>query len=268
VDSGPSPSEPVDVQAALPSVPVSLSRVGLTGVEKVIRIGVDGRSPQLFSARIECVVDLGPQQRGAHMSRFEEEINDAMGELVFGAAGLRAERLAQGVAERVRERQDARRAEVTISARFPERRPAAVSGSPTQAIATLYGRAVASARGTRWMVGVSAQGMTTPGLGTLHVGCPEGCALAFDADELVTIVEREHRRAQSVEDCVRAMIAGVIAGFAELPDDAFVSAAQENRGVLHDVSAERAGLLGELRRELATGQPGARQTSMREWLET
>ena len=74
---------------------------------------------------------------------------------------MRAERLAQEVAERVRERGLARRVEVTIAARFPERRPAPVSGIPTQEISTLHARAVASGRGTRWMVGVSAQGMTT-----------------------------------------------------------------------------------------------------------
>ena len=74
---------------------------------------------------------------------------------------MRAERLAQEVAERVRERGLARRVEVTIAARFPERRPAPVSGVPTQEISTLHARAVASGRGTRRMVGVSAQGLTT-----------------------------------------------------------------------------------------------------------
>jgi GTP cyclohydrolase IV len=54
-----------------------------------------------------------------------------------------------------------------------------------------------------------------------------------------------------------------------VPDEAFVSAAQENIETIHghNVTAERAGLLGELRRELATGQRVARQTSMHEWLD-
>jgi GTP cyclohydrolase I/GTP cyclohydrolase-4 len=319
----------VDIQAAPPSIPMSLSRVGLTGVEKVVHIGVDRRSPQLFSARLECFIDLGPGQRGAHMSRFEEVINDAVRELFLGDAGMRAGRLAQQVAERVRERQDARRAMVTIAARFPERRPAPVSGTPTQEISTLYGTAVASERGTRRMVGVSAQGMTTSpyaqdvltararehlargfseaqiarivdavpvatdsrlGVGTLHLGCPEDCALEFDVAALLAIVEaamsseifellkrsdeaavveRAHRRPRFVEDCVRAMIAAVVDRFAGVPDDVFVSAAQENSETAHghDVIAERAGLLGDLRRELATGRAVARWTSMAEWLE-
>ena len=328
MDPRPSTSEPVDVQAAPPSVCLSLSRVGLTGVEKVIHIRVDRRSPQPFSARLECFVE--PTRRGAHMSRFEEVIDDALRNLVLGDAGMRAERLAQEVAERVRERQHARRAEVRIAARFPERRPAPVSGTPTQEISTLYGRAVASERGTRWMVGVSAQGMTTSpraqgalvararerlaadgfseaqiarvvddvpiathsqlGVGTLHLGCPEGCALEVDVAVLLDIVEdamssrifellkrsdeaalveRAHWRPRFVEDCVRAMIAGVVERFAGAPDEVFVFAAQENIETIdrHNVTAERAGLLGELRRELTTGERVARQTSMHEWLE-
>ena len=69
-----------DVQASAPSLHVSLSSVGVTGVEKVIRIGPPG-SEQLYSARLECFVDLGPRQKGAHMSRFEEVVNDAIGEV-------------------------------------------------------------------------------------------------------------------------------------------------------------------------------------------
>jgi GTP cyclohydrolase I/GTP cyclohydrolase-4 len=48
----------VDVQSQTPPVAISLSRVGVTGVEKVIRIRQNGDT-QLFSARFECVVDLG-----------------------------------------------------------------------------------------------------------------------------------------------------------------------------------------------------------------
>jgi GTP cyclohydrolase IV len=217
-----------DVQAGLPTVQLSLSRVGVTGVEKVIRLGADGRE-ELFSARLECVVDLGPRQKGAHMSRFEETVNDAIGEVVLGEAPFRAEDLARHVAELVRERQDALRAEVTIEARYPEHKPAPVSGIPTQEIYTLIGRAVAGEHGTRRVVGVRAQGMTAcpcaqqlvagrarerltdqgfsddeveriletvpvathnqRGLATLEIGCPEGCAIDLDAARLPAIAE-------------------------------------------------------------------------------
>ena len=71
------------------------------------------------------------------MSRFEEVVNDAIGEAILGEPGFKAEPLAQRIAEHVRERQDALRAEVTIAARYPEHKPAPVSGIPTQEIYTL-----------------------------------------------------------------------------------------------------------------------------------
>ena len=138
-----------DVQARAPSIPVALSRVGVTGVEKVIRI-----REELFFARLECYVDLNSAQKGAHMSRFEEVVNEAIGEVVLGESPFRAESLAQQIAELVRERQGAERAEVRIEARYPEHKPAPVSGVQTQEIYTLFGRAVALPSGTRRMVGV------------------------------------------------------------------------------------------------------------------
>src|SRR3712207_5635491 len=144
-----------DVQASAPTLHVSLSRVGVTGVEKVIRV-----RDQLFSANLECFVDLGPKQKGAHMSRFEETVNDAIGEAIIGENAFRAEELAKRIAETVRERQDALHAEMTIAARYPEHKPAPVSEIITQEIYTLFGSAAASEKGTRRLIGVAAQGMT------------------------------------------------------------------------------------------------------------
>ena len=319
----------VDVQAQAPALPVSLSRVGVTNVEKVIRIQANG-SEQLYSARLDCFVDLGPQQKGAHMSRFEEVVNDAIGEVVLGESAFRAETLAQHIAEKVRDRQGARRAEVQIEARYPEHKPAPESGIPTQEIYSLLGVAVASEAGTRRLVGVRAQGMTAcpcaqklveararerlagggfsddeiarifdavpvathnqRGLGTLHIGCPEDCDDDIAAESLLEIVEssmsseiyelmkrsdegavveKAHRRPRFVEDCVREMVRGVVEGFGQLTDRHFVSARQENLETIHqhNVTAERFGLLGEMRRELASGEHSPHHVSMREWLD-
>src|SRR5215212_2287159 len=318
-----------DVQASAPTVRVSLSRVGVTNVEKVIRIGPRG-AEQLYYAKLDCYVELGPEKKGAHLSRFEEVVNDVIGEVVLGEGGFKAEQLAQRIAVDVRERQHAVRAEVTIAARYPEYKPAPLSGIATQEIYTLLGSAVASARGTRRLVGVAAQGMTAcpcaqqlvagrsrerlaaggftdaeiasifeavpvathnqRGLGTLHLGLPEECDTDVDAAELLAIVEesmsseiyelmkrsdegavveKAHRRPRFVEDCVREAIRGAMERFGDLGDDAFVSARQENHETIHahHVVAERSGLLGELRRELAAGEPLAHHTTMREWLE-
>ena len=203
-----------DVQARRPSTHVSLSRVGVTGVEKVIRIRAQRAPEQLFYAELECFVDLGPEQKGAHMSRFEEVVNEAIDEVVLSEA-FKAETLAAHIAERVRDRQDGRRAEVTIAARYPENKTAPASGlaHAGDLHAVRLGGGVRARHAPA--VGVQAQGMTAcpcaqemvserarerlredgftddeiarvfqavpvathnqRGIGTLHVGCPEWC---------------------------------------------------------------------------------------------
>ncbi len=219
----------IDVQARRPAVQLGLSRVGVTGVEKVIRLNHAG-TEQLFLARFECVVDLGPEQKGAHMSRFEEVVNAAIGQVVLNETSFKAETLAEHIAQLVRTKQDARRAEVTVEARFPEHKPAPASGIQTQELYTLHGSAICTELGTRRLIGVTAQGMTAcpcaqelvagaarerlqdqgfdeeqieqileavpvathnqRGLGTLHIGCTELCDDDIDASVLLEIVEQ------------------------------------------------------------------------------
>jgi GTP cyclohydrolase-4 len=201
----------------------------VTGVEKVVRIRANGEDPQLFYAQIECFVDLNPRQKGAHMSRFEETVNEAIEHVVLNEA-FKAETLAAHIAALIRERQDSLRAEVHIKARYPEHKPAPVSEVPTQEIYTLYGSAVASDSGTRRLVGVAAQGMTAcpcaqemvaaasrerlladgftddeidrilehvpvathnqRGIATLYIGCPERCDREIHAANLLRIAEQ------------------------------------------------------------------------------
>src|SRR6266516_1703768 len=121
-----------DAQARVPATQVSLSRVGVAGVEKVIRVKADG-AENLFHADFECFVDLEPRQAGVHMSRFEEIVGEAIDEVVLGEA-FRAEVLAAHIAQRVRERQDGRRAEVSVTARYPETARTPATGQATQEI--------------------------------------------------------------------------------------------------------------------------------------
>jgi GTP cyclohydrolase-4 len=196
-------------------------RVGVTNVEKVTRIGA-----QLFYATLDCFVELGPDQTG---ERFDEVINDVVGEVVLAEGAFKTEQLAERIAVEARAQLRALRAEVTIAARYPEYKPAPLSGIATQEIYTLFGSAVASERGTRRLIGVAAQGMTTSpdaqrlvarrsrerlagdgftddeidrvleaipvathdqlGLGTLYLGLPEECDTDIDAADLLAIVE-------------------------------------------------------------------------------
>ena len=182
-----------DAQASTPATRVSLSRVGVTGVEKVIRVAVPGSDApgSLYHAELECLVDLNPKQAGVHMSRFEEVVNEAIDSVVLGET-LKAEGLAAHIAEQVRERQGGLRSEVRIAARYPETVPTPVSSLPTQEIYTLLGTAVASERGTRTLTGVEAQGMTACpcAQGLVEEGARERLAdQGFDPEEIERVIE-------------------------------------------------------------------------------
>jgi GTP cyclohydrolase-4 len=146
-----------DVQASVPEVQLGLTRAGVTGVAKAIRIRHEGRE-KTFAARISCAVDLDPAQKGVHMSRFPELFGEAIDEVVIGEAFL-VETLAEHIARHIVGRQDACRAEVRIEAQYPLERRTPVSGLPTQEIATLIGIAAATNERVRRVVGVEATGI-------------------------------------------------------------------------------------------------------------
>ena len=106
-----------DLQASAPEVRIGLSRAGVTGVHKAIRLK-RGPYEKLVSAQIDCFVDLEPAQKGVHMSRFPELFGAAIDDVVIGEAFL-VEELAEHIAGHVLGRQRALRAEVKIVANYP-----------------------------------------------------------------------------------------------------------------------------------------------------
>jgi GTP cyclohydrolase IV len=146
-----------DLQASAPEVRIGLSRAGVTGVHKAIRLR-RGPHEKLVSAQIDCFVDLEPAQKGVHMSRFPELFGEAIDDVVIGQAFL-VEELAEHIAGHVLARQRALRAEVKIVASYPMARQTPVSELPTQEMVSLIGIAAASARATRRVVGVEATGI-------------------------------------------------------------------------------------------------------------
>lgn len=146
-----------DLQASSPEIALALSRAGVTGVQKAIRIRRD-RQETMMAAVIDCTVDLAADQKGVHMSRFPELFEDAI-DLVVGEEALLVEVLAEHIASHIVERQGALRAEVSIRAQWPIHRRTPVTGLATQEMVTLCGIAAASSAGTRRAVGVEAAGI-------------------------------------------------------------------------------------------------------------
>jgi GTP cyclohydrolase-4 len=312
-----------DVQASTPEVRLALSRAGVQGVSKAIRLRW-GDLERLVAAEIDCTVDLDRAQKGVHMSRFPELFEEAIEAVVIEEA-LLVETLAEHIARHIVERQRALRAEVRIVARYPLERRTPVTGIATQELVSLIGIAAASELGVRRVVGVEATGINAcpcaqglvrdraserlidagfveddverilqlvplathnqRGRGTLLVGTE----LQLNAESLVGVVERSmsspvyellkrpdelfvvehaHLRPRFVEDSVRAALKETLERYEGLADSDFVLSRQINLETIHthDVVAERYGTVGELRGELASGDPAQQHTTLADWL--
>ena len=312
-----------DLQASTPEVRLGLSRAGVRGVSKAIRLRW-GNAEKLIAADIECTVDLDPAQKGVHMSRFPELFEEAIDEVVIAEAFL-VEELAEHIARHIVDRQRACRAEVRITAQYPLERRTPVTRLATQEMVALIGIAAASEERVRRIVGVEATGINAcpcaqglvrgraserlfdagfdehdverilqlvplathnqRGRGTLYVGTDAH----VNAEDLVAIVESSmsspiyellkrpdelfvvehaHLQPRFVEDSVRIALKSTLERYRSLADGDFVLARQLNFETIHnhEVVAERFGTVGELRGELASGEPESHHTELREWL--
>ena len=173
--AGPRSDSIVDLQASRPEIRLGLTRAGVTGVQKAIRIRHEGRE-KTFAARIDCTVDLDPAQKGVHMSRFPELFGEAIDDVVIGEAFL-VETLAEHIARHIVGRQHALRADVRIEASYPLERRTPVTDLRTQETATLIGIASASPDRVRRVVGVEAFGINA-------CPCAQGLVRGAAADRL------------------------------------------------------------------------------------
>jgi GTP cyclohydrolase-4 len=178
-----------DLQASSPEIGLALSRAGVSGVQKAVRIR-RGDAETVMAAVIDCTVDLAADQKGVHMSRFPELFEEAIEAVVREA--LLVEVLAEHIASRIVERQHALKAEVWIRAQWPIRRRTPVTQLTTQEMVTLCGVAAASRSGTRRVVGVEATGINA-------CPCAQGLVrghaserlldAGFDADDVERILQ-------------------------------------------------------------------------------
>ncbi len=146
-----------DVQEELPPARLSLTHVGVKGIKRIVRLAGEERD-DLFYAEMDLYVELRPDQKGVHMSRFSDTVEEVITEI--GAQKVPAlETLAARIAQAVLRDQRAVRSDVHIRAQFPQERYAPVSGKLTQEIYTLIGIAAATARQVVRLVGVEAEGM-------------------------------------------------------------------------------------------------------------
>src|SRR5919206_374255 len=223
-------TEAPDLQAATPEVALGLSSVGVTGVQKAVRIG-RGRKEKLIAATIDCTVDLDPQQKGVHMSRFAELFEEA----VEGVVEDDAFRFEDGDVERILEL-------VPLATHNQRGRGTLLVGTEERLNAER-------------LVEIVEGSMSSPIYELLK-----------RPDELF-VVEHAHLQPRFVEDSVRIALRDALAAYPALDDDDFLLSRQVNLETIHahEVVAERYGTVGELRAELG-GEQATRHPELRDWL--
>lgn len=147
-------------QEEAPEVRLSLNRVGVSNLKRVLHLNVDGRE-RVFNARVDMVADLRADKAGVHMSRFSETLEEAaLDVLAPDAPVARIEELAQAIAARIVASQHAVCADVNLRAEFGLQRWTPVSGKRGEETYTLTGIAHSDRRGSRRVTGIEAEGMT------------------------------------------------------------------------------------------------------------
>jgi GTP cyclohydrolase-4 len=154
-----------DVQQDRPPAPVRLDRVGVTGMRRIIHLtdsgpgaGADRSRDNLFYATLDLFVELPAAQKGAHMSRFSDTVEEVLEE-IGGLESPVIESLAERIARQLTVGHRASRVDVEIRAQFPLIKRAPLSGKPSQELYTLIGIAAATADRSVRLVGVEAEGM-------------------------------------------------------------------------------------------------------------
>ena len=149
-----------DIQNSVPDTRVELTRVGVTGLKRVLRLERgQGRDNALFFAEMDMFARLSSERSGVHMSRFIENIEDVASSMASESAPD-IETLGERMAFAIARTQGTERAEIRIRAQFPMTRRAPVSKAEVEDLYTFVGIAVSDGRFARRAVGVEVTGLT------------------------------------------------------------------------------------------------------------
>lgn len=150
-----------DVQACYPEYPINLTRVGLTGIKKMVKVlRRDEDRPIVLISRFEVFVDLPSDRKGANLSRnfevIDEVLEDAINEPVYVIEELCGE-----IARRVLSKHEyATRAEVKMKSEYVVKRQSPATKTDCQELVDIFAEAVAKSGHLRKMVGAEVVGMT------------------------------------------------------------------------------------------------------------
>ncbi len=153
-----------DTQDKTPSITVHLTRVGVTGVKKLLKIERIGKRPIVLIPTFDAFVDLPSTKRGIHMSRNPEAISEVLEEVVEEST-VEIESLCAEIVDRLLTKHKyAKRAEVSMKSDFIIMKESPVTRHKTQEMTNIMADAIGYRNGEdvviRKMIGAEVVGMT------------------------------------------------------------------------------------------------------------
>lgn len=131
-----------DTQDDAPSIPIKLTRVGVTGVKKLLQLERKNKRPIILLPSFDAFVDLPSDQKGVHMSRNPEAISEVL-ETVAKDSTVDVESLCAKIVDKMMTKHEyARRVEISMTTDFMFMKESPVTKNKTQEMAQLKAKAV------------------------------------------------------------------------------------------------------------------------------
>lgn len=131
-----------DTQDDAPSIPIKLTRVGVTGVKKLLQLERTNKRPIILLPTFDAFVDLPNDQKGVHMSRNPEAISEVL-ETVAEDSTVDVESLCAKIVDCMMKKHEyAKRVEISMTTDFMFMRESPVTKNKTQEMAKLIAKAV------------------------------------------------------------------------------------------------------------------------------
>ena len=131
-----------DTQDDTPNIPIKLTRVGVTGVKKLLQLERPDKRPIILLPTFDAFVDLPFNQKGVHMSRNPEAISEVLDSVstdnTFGVESLCAK-----IVEKMMDKHEyAKRVEISMTSDYMFMHESPVTKNETQEIANLKAKAI------------------------------------------------------------------------------------------------------------------------------
>ncbi len=152
-----------DIQANQPEIPITLTRVGVTDVKKLVEVARKDKRPIVLVSIFDIFVDLPSNRKGANLSRNFEAIDEVLEEMITSPV-YEIEDLCGEVAKRLIDRHEyALNAEVRMKSEYILKRETPATKIKCQEVVNIFAEAKAIRGKTltiRKLVGAEVLGIT------------------------------------------------------------------------------------------------------------